>query len=185
MALVTTPGAANANSYASVAEADSYASEHLYASGWLSASSAQKEAALIMSCRLLDAMPRAWTGAATTSVQALGWPRTGMTNRNGFGIAVMSIPLALKNAQSEFARQLLSDDRTEDNDVISLGLQSVKAGPVAVTFKEKESERLALARRDSLEAVVPEAVIMLLVPSWLKDVREEDEAYTGFICESL
>jgi hypothetical protein len=108
-----------------------------------------------------------------------------MLNRNGFGIPTSSVPAPLKNAQSEFARQLLAEDRTEDSAVLAQGITSVKAGPVAVTFKDREEQRLALSRRDSLEAVVPEAVIMLLVPSWLLDVRDEDSEFSGLVFESL
>jgi hypothetical protein len=112
-----------------------------------------------------------------------------MKNRNGFGIPIMQVPQPLKNAQSEFARQLLGEDRTEDGTAAgATGLSSVKAGPVSVTFKDSKGtfieDRLALARRDSLEAVVPDAVIMLLVPSWLKDVREEDAEFSGLVFEN-
>jgi len=184
MALITTPGAVDADSYASLVEADAYHAAHLWATTWDAASVDRKEAALRMATRLLDRMPRAWTGAVETETQGLRWPRSGMLTRDGYEIAAGTIPPDLKDAEAEFARQLLAEDRTEDNSALASDLQSLKAGPVTLTFARKDGERLALERRDSLEAMVPEAVIGLLVPSWLLDVREEDEDWTGFVFEA-
>jgi hypothetical protein len=185
MTLVTTPGAADAVSYASVAEADAYHLTHLYATDWDAASETQKEAALVMATRVLDASPRAWLGAASVETQALGWPRTGLVNRNGFAIASGELPSALKQATAEFARQLLTADRTADNAIVLQGIASLSAGPVSLSFRDREPEYLAITRKESLEAVVPDAVIALLVPSWLKDPRDEDDEYSGLIFERL
>lgn len=189
LTLVTTPAAPTANSYATVAEANAYHEGRLHVDDWDDADDAIKAAALVQAAKFLDAMPRAWTGAASTAEQAMGWPRTGMLSRNGYALASGEIPNALKDAQAEFARQLIATDRTEDNAITLQGITSVKAGSVDVKFREKTLEegedRTALLRRDSLEAMIPDAVIALLVPSWLKDVREEDESYTGLVFESL
>lgn len=189
MPLITTPGASDANSYASVLEADAYFSGHVYASGWFSSSTAKKEQSLIQFRRMMDAMPRAWTGEPSTETQALGWPRVGMRNRNGFVIASGVIPNDLKDAQSEGAGQLIVKNLMASNSSVLQGIASASAGPVSVTFEKKAvvspaSDRVALKRRDSLEAMIPDAVILLLVPSWLKDVREED-SFSGLIMETL
>lgn len=179
MALVTTPGGATANSYASLAEANAYHTDHLYASAWVAALDPEKEAGLIMATRLLDAMPRAWTGGAKSVVQALGWPRTGMSSRNGFALATTKIPVPLKNAEAELARQLIEGNLTETDAVAAKGIKSLKAGPVALTFKE------TLDITNSLLAMIPDAVIMLLVPSWLVDVADLEEDRTGLVIEVL
>ncbi len=68
------------------------------------------------------------------------------------------IPQELKDAESEFAGQLLIADTTLDNPVIIQGLTSVKAGSVALTFK------------DMIEShVLPDAVLNMMPPSWLTD----------------
>src|SRR5678815_4418488 len=108
--LIATPGAADANTYATDIEADAYNESRLHTEDWTNASDTDKEAALIDAARLLDASFK-WTGTPASSVQALTWPRTGMFTRNGFPIDPTIIPLELKNAQSEFARQLVSVDR--------------------------------------------------------------------------
>ncbi len=185
MALVTTPGAADANSYATIAEADAYHTGHLYASGWNSAASGVKEAALVMATRLLDAMPGAWTGAASSEVQALGWPRTGMLSRNGFEIGSGIIPNNLKNAEAEFARQLIGSDLTESNSIVAQGITSLSAGPVSLSFAQSQEQYLALRQKDAQNAIIPDAVRMLLVPSWLEDIRVEDAEFRGMIFETL
>jgi hypothetical protein len=176
MALVATPGAANANSYLTLAEAETYFATRLTITEWEKA--ADQDALLIMATRVIDALlspfkqyvactdrcgahyrirPQ-WTGAPTDAVQALAWPRTGMFNRNGFAIASNVIPQALKDATAELAGQLAKADRTLDNDVAIQGITSVRAGSVAITFK------------DSIQtAVIPIAVWDLLVPSWMTD----------------
>lgn len=134
---------------------------------------------MIMAARLLDAMPQAWTGAASTSTQALGWPRTGMESRNGYTLASGVIPNDLKYAQFEYALKLIAGDLTAGNDVIAQGIKSIKAGPVSLAFKE------TLARADALAQMIPDVVVALLVPSWLIDPRDEDAPYTGLVFDSL
>jgi hypothetical protein len=86
-----------------------YAANRLPALKWFTtADDATKEAALRAACRELD-QDFDWTGSAVDDVQALCWPRAGMTSRNGFAIPTSgpsSIPVQLKNAQCEFALQL-------------------------------------------------------------------------------
>lgn len=173
--IIATPGAADANSYCTEAEADAYHEARLHADDWL-VSGDVKAAALVMATRLLDAyyswtgdpstqpqspkLPRgayyAWTGAASSEEQALCWPRTGMYTRNGFTIASGEIPTTLKYATAEFARQLIVADRSLDNDVEAQGITSLKAGPVSLSFKDA-----------IIPKVMPDAVQSLLVPSWI------------------
>lgn len=103
-----------------------------------------------------------WTGVPATTTQALPWPRIGMFDRNGNGIPSNVIPQALKDATAELARQFKVGDRTLDSDVSIQGITSVRAGSVAVSFK------------DMIETqVIPSAVLDLLVPSWLTDEKIE------------
>lgn len=179
MALVTTPGAANADSYATVAEADAYNASRPFSSAW-TGSDAVKEAALKQAARLLDASFR-WTGAAVDGTQALTWPRSGMLSRNGFAIATTVVPQALKDAQSEFARQLLVADRTADNSAEKKDIQRIKADTVEIEYKEMragqtdpyaylDAQALRMGRDfDYLSRAVPDAVRLLLVPSWYEE----------------
>lgn len=165
-ALVETPGAANANTYATLAEANVYISSRLNTTVWDDSTTDQKNAALLQAARLLDSV-MCWTGSPTDEdVQALAWPRTGMYNRNGGAIASNVIPQQLKDAQSELARQLQITDLMATNDVSALGITEVKAGPVGVKFNTQSIINGAVA---STQLLLPYAVVNLLVPSWICD----------------
>lgn len=71
---------------------------------------------------------------------------------------VTTIPQALKDAESELAGQLWLGDRTLDNDVAVQGVTSVRAGSVALTFKDNITPQ-----------VIPDAVFNLMPRSWLTD----------------
>ena len=174
--LDATPAGPAANSYLTVAEADAYYATRVALNpAWEDADS--KETLLIMATRQLDAsfygtkrlvvaatpyylIGRKWTGAPSTTTQRLSWPRQVMNDANGNVIDALVIPEDLKFATAEFAGQLGIGDRTLDNDVIVQGLKSVKAGSVALSFKDNFNPQ-----------VLPDAVVNLLVPSWY---TEED-----------
>jgi hypothetical protein len=175
-AIIATAGASNANSYETLLEAQAYFDARLPVAGWDDAD--DQNVLLLMATRVLNAiaMPfkqlipasggnpayyrirRTWTGAPATTTQALAWPRTGMYDANGNAIPSNVIPQALKDAESELAGQLGTADRTLDNDVIVQGITSVRAGSVALTFKDMIETR-----------VLPDAVWNLMPPSWFTD----------------
>ena len=170
--LISTPAAANANSYETLVEANTYFESRLPLSPpWEDAE--YPSVALVMATRTLEAafMPgkrlvqagdasyyvtrRQWTGTPSTATQRLSWPRTGMYDRNGNLIPSGEIPYELKDAISELAGQLSASDRTLDNDVIVQGITSLRAGSVALSFKDSIAPQ-----------VIPDAVINMLPPSW-------------------
>lgn len=169
MALVTTPGAANANSYASVAEYKAYWASRPNSTTPLAQTDPQIEALMQHACRVLDAAFD-WTGvAAVASMQALAWPRTGMLNRNGYAIASTVIPQALKDAQCELAGQMAATDRTADNDAEKQGITKVKAGSVEVSFRDptvSDDADLQLRDLNAVARMIPDVVKLLLVKSW-------------------
>lgn len=111
-------GLANANSYASAADGDAYHDGHLYATSWTSATTANKEKALVFASRVIDAQYR-FNGVRATTTQALQWPRSdcpdpdAAPDATGVGLfASDKLPTALVNATCEMARALLATDRT-------------------------------------------------------------------------
>lgn len=171
--LVETPGASNANTYATEAEADAYFEARLpLTPPWADAD--DKTAPLAMATRLIDSFVqpfraydadrkvyitrRQWTGAPATTTQKLAWPRTGMYDQNGNAIASDVIPDALKEAQSELAGQLLVKDTSLDNAVSVAGIRSVSAGSVSVAFKDAITQH-----------VLPDAVWLLMPSSWFTE----------------
>lgn len=175
--IIATPGAVNANSYETQAEAAVYFDERVpLSTPWVASGDASARS-LIMATRVLNSMSaphrtlrrdacdcqyyltaRQWTGTPATTTQRLAWPRIGMYDRNGNEIASTVIPQDLKDAESELAGQLLLSDTTLDNAASAQGIKSVSAGSVSVSFK------------DNIEAhVLPDAVLNLMPPSWFTD----------------
>lgn len=175
--LDATPGAATANSYATVARAQQYFDMRTPVAGW--DDSDTQGVLLMMATRVLDAMlsPRrtfvpptsgragyyinrpTWTGLrAAGNLSRLAWTRSGMYDRNGVAIAENVFPEELADATAELAGVLGAKDTTIDNETAVQGITSIKAGPVALTF----ADGAAL-----LSKPVPESVLNLLVPSWL------------------
>lgn len=175
MALDTTVGGADANSYATVEDLDAYADARMFVPEWFAdADDALKERALKMAARLLDAL-FVWTGSPVDGTQALTWPRDGMFNRNGFAIATTALPRELKEAQCEFALSLGAGDRTAENDPLKQGITSIRAGSVGLTFKEidegsTESADIAIRKLEHdlqwASNTVPDSVRQLIPPSW-------------------
>jgi hypothetical protein len=172
-ALVATPGAADANAYCTVAEADAYHDAKVHRDDWAATGteSDAKTVAIIEATRLIDSM-FVWEGCATDTDQALDWPRHAMTGANGRGyIASDEIPVQLKNATAEFARQLIAADRTADSDVQTQGITRVKAGSVDISFDAARVQT----------KVVPDAVVNLLPAWWFESVAGRQAAYRRLV----
>jgi hypothetical protein len=154
--LVATPGSASANAYLTLAEADQYQVDRPpVGTTWAVASTDLKTAAILWATMLMDDA-WVWSGYPTDAIQALLWPRGAMLKRNGWEyVDIHTIPIELKRATAEYARQLLVSDLAGNSDIETLGLTSVKAGPVSLTFK------------DSVYAKpVPDTVFHLIPDRW-------------------
>lgn len=109
-------GKADANAYANAADGDAYHDGHLYASAWTAASAGNKEAALVMATRLIDAEYQ-FGGTRVKTTQALQWPREDCRDPdadgwNGGTVADSVVPKPVADATCEMARELLIADRT-------------------------------------------------------------------------
>jgi hypothetical protein len=98
-----------------------------------------------------------------------------MLNRNGFSINPLTNPDELKFAQSEFSLAVGSSDLFADNDAAKANIAAIKAGSVEVQFQSTRSDSreavdLAIRRLGPefryLSNAVPEAVRLMLIPSW-------------------
>jgi hypothetical protein len=109
MAVIVTPGAADANSYASIAAADAY---HLARANapWAAANEAEKSSALIRGTAWLDGTFRArWPGYKTgRRAQALDWPRVEAWDQEGEPILSAEIPAEVVAACCEAALRELT-----------------------------------------------------------------------------
>lgn len=140
LTLDSTVGGASANSYLSVADADSYHEGRLHNSGWFEATTTNKEAALVWATSLLDGME--WQGYLASGTQRLRWPRAWVKRRDDFAVDFLGQPLTLsqiyfatdeiprwlKEATAELAFWLLAEDRTADPD--TAGFKSIKVSSI-------------------------------------------------------
>lgn len=105
-------GKVDANAYASAADGDAYHDGHLYATAWTAATLANKEKALVMATRLIDGQVQ-FAGWKVTDTQALQWPRVSCRNPDGEDdLPPDVVPVAVRDATCELARELLIADRT-------------------------------------------------------------------------
>ena len=105
-------GLATANAYANAADGDAYHEGHLYATAWVGATAEQKDAALVMATRLIDAEYQ-FGGVKATFAQALQWPRAECRSPDDEDeLPSNTVPKAVRDATCEQARELLIVDRT-------------------------------------------------------------------------
>lgn len=135
--LVATAGSTTANSYATVAEGDTYFDERLNSAAWTGASvtTDTKERALIMATRRLD--QETYAGNKTTTAQALEWPREYVVDKDGEEYDSATIPTFVKEATFEMALRLLNDATTDT--FADTGLEEFRRAKVG----EMEVERYA------------------------------------------
>lgn len=131
-------GMPNANSYASLAEADAYADAHLYAQEWTAADVDRKTVALVMASRVLDSSTD-WIGSRSHADQGLAWPRTG-AKYDGVLIG-QNVPRAVKNATAELARLLMKSDLTEDVAQNNLKSLNLGKGALEIDFKDGSEKK--------------------------------------------
>lgn len=112
MALDPTVGGEDADSYVSLVEADAYLTKRLDTEAWNEADTPTQEAALVSAAYRLD--QEAWRWSKASDTQALEFPRTGQTDKNGTRIDDDEIPVWLQRAQIELALALLSENTLDD-----------------------------------------------------------------------
>jgi hypothetical protein len=134
MTLIVTPGGADSNSYATLVEADAYHDTRLHNSEWTGATDSVKEAALIWATRTLDANFY-WDGRKSTETQALDWPRSGVTDSDGYSIDSDIVPIQVKYAESELAFLLIKNDRTLAVDPNQDGVKELKINGIMLKFE--------------------------------------------------
>jgi len=122
-------GLYNANSYCTVAEANTFNNQRPFGTAWLAVGVEDKKRALIMATRLLDEHID-WNGQSVKSHnlslsdsdrQALAWPRSGVTDPDGYAVDQDTIPQWLKDTTGELARFISGEDRTLDPSTAGFG----------------------------------------------------------------
>lgn len=186
--IIATPGATNANSFATQAEINTILAERIpFVPPW--ETTGDEAARKIITARYLIErefggrkrlvrgkgkapyyiIGREWTGEIATLTQALSWGRLGMVDRYGRAIPDGEIPWDLKAAQAEIAGQLHTD-RTLDSDIIAQGITRIKASSVELEFRDDMDFSASFA--------IPQAVFDIIPASWYTEERIE-EVLTG------
>jgi len=147
--LITTPGSFQANSYATLEEAEVYFEASLH-NNWSDVSEDNRKKALLTSTRLLDLMFN-WDGFKKTKKQFLRWPRIGVKTVDGFHFDSDEIPIFLKNATIEYAKFLLVEDRTAEDD--TKGFSRIKVGSIELEIDKTDRKK-----------AVPESILDLIMP---------------------
>jgi len=127
----------DANSYATVAEAEDYATDRLYTS-WTSASSG-KEEALIRATAAIDAMYGGRFPGYKVSGrdQSLEWPRQAAYDDEDNLIAADEVPIEIKQAVYEAAvRELAVPGSMMPDLERGGGIRSLRAGSVAIEYSD-------------------------------------------------
>jgi hypothetical protein len=165
--LDSTVGGASANTYATLAEANQYHDDRVaVGTTWdPDASNDNKFTALLWAAQLMDSLIE-WSGAVTDpNVQIMLWPRQGLVYRYGKAVPTDVIPQEIKDAQAEYARQLLVSDMAGDSDIETQGIRRLKAGPVELEFDS-----------DVTAKNVPDAVANLIPRDWYVSITGRADA---------
>lgn len=123
---------ADANSYVTIADADSYFADRGN-TAWTGAD-AVKQAALVKATDYIEGrFGQRFIGSKKTTTQALAWPRTGAAD-----FADTVIPVGLRRACMEYAVRALSAELAPDLKVDASGLTVVatkkKVGPIETDY---------------------------------------------------
>lgn len=158
--LDSTIGTTTANSYISVADADVYFGNSLYATAWANLTDSDTDTdtkckALISATRLLDSKYE-FDGTKTDNDQALSFPRYGIVNRDGYSYDSDMLPKSLQNATAELALTLLTNATGTYADPETAGIARVKAGTIDVVFdKEDRSNSVP----DNIENIIRHLIL--------------------------
>jgi hypothetical protein len=133
--IIATPGDVNANSYVTLEEATAYFAERLYATAWTGAATDDvRRQALIMATQRLEPLP--WDGYRASLNQRLQWPRSGCTDRDGYGVAFDAIPEDVRIACCEEAIGLLAKGSDPSAVDPLANFSALKVGSISIAMRE-------------------------------------------------
>jgi hypothetical protein len=135
--IVATVGSASANSYVTLAEADTYMESRLNSTTWDDATTDNQNRALVEATRELT--NRVWKGYRVDSTQALSWPRQWAVDPDSPTqdyYDTDTVPQRVKDATCELAFQFILAGTT---DVAALestaGIRSETVGPISTEYE--------------------------------------------------
>lgn len=118
--------------YLLLADAEAYLAASLHATAWDSATTAQRNKAIVTATRMLDR--QRWAGEKTDAANTLSWPRSGVTDDYGEDVDEDTIPQAVVDACAELAAHLLADASAQSNATAGSNVKKLDARGVSVEF---------------------------------------------------
>lgn len=131
--LVATPGAADANSYCTLAFANAYHEAQLHNTDWFSKVQEELAAALIVATQYIDLFEYRGRPAST---QPLKFPRSGLVV-DSYVLASDGVPMQVQQACAQIALDYLRDDfaaRKTSTSSVQGAIKSIKAGSFNITY---------------------------------------------------
>lgn len=126
-------GLTTANSYASVAVADSYFVDRGNAT-WAALTNDAKQVALVQATSYVDAVNN-FIGSRNTSTQALQWPRASAYDPDGY--VYEGIPTRLVQAVAEYALRASESELAPDLTYSATGVLTMEKSQVGPVLEEK------------------------------------------------
>lgn len=157
MALDATVGGAASDTYATLAEAETYVSSQYLnptvKSNWDGLADLAKESLLKRATQLLDRHV-VWLGEIFGDVQALSWPRACATDRHGRDVESTVVPAFVKEFQIEVALWVMTQAGITP-ETGNAEFDSIKVGALEIDFNQEGGAR---------KFMLPEAVISAIRP---------------------
>lgn len=154
MAIDAEVGSSTANSYVTLAEANSYFNDRLHSEIWDDAD--DNASALVTASKMLDWYIK-WKGYRSSTTQSMLWPRTSVLRKDGTAVDTDIIPADVKVAVYELALSSIEEDRTADDPLA--GIEQLKAGSLMLKADNGDSDSTA-------QKVIPEKVWNILSDLW-------------------
>ena len=153
--IIATAGSATANSYLTVADAQTYFDTRIGSDAWDDADSETQKALLVNATRMLD-QSFAWNGEVASSTQALRFPRDYVYNCDNELLDSDTIPTEIENATCEMLL-FISDTSggSKDNSI-----KSAKVGSIEVEYRDNISPE-ELTNSNTTRAVSCLGVLMV------------------------
>jgi len=145
-----TVGGTSANSYCTLAEANTYHGNRLHTATWDATGDADKNKALVWAARLLDEH-MAWVGVKKDEDYAMRWPRASVYDEDGYWVDDNIVPQKIKDAQAEFAAWLIASDLTAEPE--TKGIRSTGVGSLRLEVDKED--------RDTF-STIPETVVKIV-----------------------
>lgn len=131
----TGSGLINADSYVSLADANTYTGATFFSGKWSTQTDTDKEKLLRTATAYLDSFYD-YKGVKVFPSASLRWPRSQVLDRDGNEVSSLSVPVAVKNAVIEMAIYLVENNLLQESE--SKGIQSVKVDAVEIAFERSE-----------------------------------------------